>query len=254
MSPLQAIDISAGYGSKTVLHNISLTVEPGEFVALIGPNGGGKSTFLKVVGGLLRPTFGQTLLDGRPIDKYTLLQRAQKIAYLPQEIHVEFNLTVRQAVMMGRFPHYGLFGRESREDSAVVDSVLERADLLELSERSLDALSVGQRQRVWLASCLAQSAPILLLDEPTSSLDLGQTWRMLQLICQEQIESQTEPKTVVGVFHDLEAVKKFCTRAVAIKDGVVVADDFPAKLLTDEFVAQLYDLKDERTLTPTAIC
>ena len=247
---IQAIDVSAGYGSKDVLHNISLTVEPGEFVALIGPNGGGKSTFLKVVSGLLRPTSGQMLLDGRPIDKYTLLQRAQKIAYLPQEIRVEFNLTVRQAVLMGRFPHYGLFGRETLEDHAVVDSVLHRTGLLELSNRELDSLSVGQRQRVWLASCLAQSAPILLLDEPTSSLDLGQTWRMLQLICQEQVECPTEPKTIIGVFHDLEAVKKFCSRAVAIKDGIIVADGVPSKLLTDEFISQLYDLSESAQCLP----
>ena len=241
--PIQVVDVSAGYGSYEVLYNISLTIMSGEFCALIGPNGGGKSTLLKVIGGLLPPSSGQVLLDDKPLEAYSLSRRSQKISYLPQEIHVEFNLSARQAVYLGRYPHLGLFGRESAQDDAIVDSILERVHLQNLAHRPLDSLSVGQRQRVWLASCMAQRAPILLLDEPTASLDLGQTWRMLQLIRQEQSARISNPMTVVGVFHDLDAVKNFCARVIAIKEGKIVADGVPQTLLTDDFVSQLYDLE-----------
>lgn len=236
-----AIDnLSAGYKTGEVLHNLAFSASSGDFIGIIGPNGAGKSTLIKVLAGLIHPFKGAVKLNNRPLDSYSLSQRAREIAYLPQQTQIEFSLTVRQTVMMGRYPYQGLFGRHSAEDESIVDSVLNQSQLEALANRPVDTLSGGQRQRVWLAGCLVQQAPIILLDEPTAALDPGQTWKTLSAL--KQMESHCAGRIVVGVFHDLDAVKRFCNRVIALKDGGIIADGAPQNVLSDDFIHTLYDI------------
>ncbi len=237
-------NLSAGYGSKEILHHLNLSIASEEFVGIIGPNGSGKSTLLRVLGGLHVPSSGTILLENRLLDSYSLSQRARKIAFLPQDIHVEFNLTVRQTVAMGRYPYEGLFGSQSAEDSRIVEETLRESQLESLADSPLDSLSGGEQQRVWLAACLAQRAAVILLDEPTASLDKGQTWRMMNVFksCESGYSAAKIRPTVIAIFHDLNAVRNYCCRVIALKAGEIFADGTPEIVLSDSTISRLYDI------------
>jgi len=229
--------VRAGYRDRLVLDGVSLTVSAGEWLAVIGPNGAGKSTLVKAVLGLTR-LGGEVLLDGR--DRRTLSAReaARIIGYAPQQPALPGGLTVTDYVLLGRTPHLGLLARESTADENVVADVLRRLDLDQLAARRISTLSGGERQRAVLARALAQQAEVLVLDEPTTGLDLGHAQALLALVDRLRREDGT---TVISTLHDLTLASQYADRVLLLDGGEMVAAGPPAEVLTPERVARYYD-------------
>ena len=244
--------VSFAYGGARALSDVSLAARAGEFVGLLGPNGAGKSTLVRLVAGLLAPEAGAVRLAG--LDPWTASRRtvAQVCALVPQEPRVAWPFTVREAVMMGRSPHQGLLALPTRFDRGAVDGALEACDLVKLAERRLDALSGGERRRVFFARALAQEPRVLLLDEPTAFLDLGHqvaAMRMARLAARGGL-------CVVAVLHDLNLAAATCDRVVILSAGRVVAEGAPAEVLTAERVREVWDVpvwRGENGVTGAAV-
>ncbi|HEV7310424.1 ABC transporter ATP-binding protein [Ensifer sp.] len=209
---LKADDVTVRYAGHCALKTFSLGLGQGEIVALIGPNGSGKSTALHALAGLTRPDTGDVRLDGRSVRAWKRRHLARRLSFLPQAPLAPEGLTVAQLVRHGRFAHVGLFGSFTAEDRRAVEWALESTDLVDLADRDLRALSGGERQRAWIAAALAQEAAFLLLDEPTSFLDIGHQVEVLELLCRLRRERQM---TVVVAIHDLN-------QAMAIADQIML--------------------------------
>jgi iron complex transport system ATP-binding protein len=230
-------NVRAGYRDRLVLDGVSLTVSAGEWMAVIGPNGAGKSTLVKAMLGLTR-LGGEVLIRGR--DRRTLPAResARIIGYAPQQPAIPGGLTVTDYVLLGRTPHLGLLARERSADQRVVADVLRRLDLDKLAARRLGTLSGGERQRAVLARALAQQADVLLLDEPTTGLDLGHAQALLDLVDRLRREDGT---TVVSTLHDLTLAGQYADRVLLLDGGETVAAGPPEEVLTPELLARHYD-------------
>ncbi|MCK3780327.1 ABC transporter ATP-binding protein [Ensifer sesbaniae] len=213
---LNANDVTVRYAGRLALEAFSLDLGPGEIVALIGPNGSGKSTALHTLSGLTIPNAGDVTLDGRPVRTWKRRQLARRLSFLPQAPLSPEGMTVEQLVRHGRFAHIGLLGAYSAQDREAVDWALESTDLGGLAGRDLRALSGGERQRAWIAAALAQEAGILLLDEPTSFLDIGHQVEVLELLCRLRRERQV---TVVVAIHDLNQAMAVADRVVLLAKG-----------------------------------
>jgi iron complex transport system ATP-binding protein len=236
MSALEVHDLSAGYRRRTVISRISTTVTSGGWLGVIGPNGSGKSTLLKAVAGLVHHE-GRVLVDGRPLLGLRRRVRARLIGYAPQIPQIPVGLTVTDYVLLGRTPHLGLLGREGSADLVEVRDVLERLDLAHLAARSLATLSGGERQRTVLARALAQRAGVLLLDEPTTGLDVGHAQALLDLVDELRRELGT---TVVTTLHDLTLAAQYAHRLMLLDTGRVAAEGTPAEVLTADALAERY--------------
>jgi iron complex transport system ATP-binding protein len=241
--------ISFGYARHSlILRDVSLSVSCGSLYAIVGPNGAGKTTLLKLLAGLLRCGAGEVLLDGASLSSMPLRLRAKRIAMLPQHPPKDLTAGAEDVVLMGRYPHrrMGLF--ESAEDYAIVREVMRRTETHDFSDRPVQTLSGGEAQRVHLAAALAQQPELLLLDEPTSSLDLNYQQAIFQILRREVGEREL---TVVVVTHDLNLAGHFADRVVLLKDGGVVAEGAPSEVLTGEILYSVYgfpiaELHDER--------
>ena len=228
-------DVSVGYNGKTAVRKLSLAIANKEWVVLIGPNGAGKTSVLRALCGLL--SFGGRIdLDGRDASSLRRRDLARLIAFVPQKPETPAELTVAEYVLLGRTPHIGYLSAEGRKDREVATRALARLELLPFVERSLGSLSGGELQRVVLARALAQEAPILLLDEPTSSLDLGRQQQVLELVD----SLRTDGLTVVSTMHDLTLAGQFGDRLVLLKDGEVVAEGAPGDVLSESTLATHY--------------
>jgi iron complex transport system ATP-binding protein len=226
------------YGSRPAVDGVTLTARQGEFVGLLGPNGAGKSTVVRLVAGLLAPQSGTVRLAG--LDPATAPRRqvARVCALVPQEPRLDWPFTVREAVMMGRAAHQGLLGIPGRLDAGAVDGALSACDLRHLADRRVDALSGGERRRVFFARALAQEPRVLLLDEPTAFLDLAH-----QVAAMEMARVAARGGLcVVAVLHDLNQAAAACDRLVVMGDGRVVAEGPPAEVLTAERVRQVWGI------------
>ena len=241
---LQAESISAGYGRETVLGasgGVSLSLNQGELVAIIGPNGCGKSTLSRVLSGLLRRRSGQVLLADQPIDTIKPGERAKRIAFMPQEPVTPPGLSVRELVCLGRHPHRsGLVGRWTEADTKAVDRAIERCGVTHLANRDALDLSGGERQRAWLAATIAREPSVLILDEPTSSLDPSHQLRVMGLA--ERL-ARDEDLAVAIVVHDLDLAAAFATRIIAMHEGHKIADGEPETVLRDARVAEAFGLE-----------
>jgi len=231
-------DAAFAYGAADAVSGVSFAARAGEFVGLLGPNGAGKSTLVRLVAGLLAPARGTVRLAG--LDPFTAPRRtiARMCALVPQEPRIAWPFTVREAVMMGRSPRQGLLALPNRLDRGAVDGALEACDLVHLAERRLDALSGGERRRVFFARALAQEPRVLLLDEPTAFLDLGHqvaAMRMARLAARGGL-------CVVAVLHDLNLAAATCDRVVILSSGRVVAEGAPPEVLTAERVRAVWGL------------
>jgi iron complex transport system ATP-binding protein len=230
--------LSAHLGEVEILHGISLTVERGEFLTVIGPNGAGKSTLLRCIDGILAPSSGRVLLDGRPLDNYRRRELARTVSYVPQPEAGTLDYTVRSFVEMGRYPHIRAWAALSEADVEAVNEAMELTGVADLADRAISSLSGGERQRASIAAALAQGGAILLLDEPTSFLDFHHQVQILDLLDRLHAE---QGLTVVAVTHDLNSTVVSSDSVVALKDGAVAATGTPGELLDADVLAHIYD-------------
>ena len=237
---LQARDLRLAYGSNVVVDGLDLDVVEGTVSAIIGPNGCGKSTLLRALGRLMSARRGQVLLDGRPIDKIPTRQVARSLGVLPQSPVAPEGLTVVDLVARGRHPHQAWYRQWSSDDEAVVSEALAWTGMSEFADRTIDSLSGGQRQRVWISMALAQGTDVLLLDEPTTFLDLAHQVDVLELI--ERLHRELG-RTVVLVLHDLNLAARYAERLIAMKDGVIVASGRPEEVLTPDLLRTVFGLE-----------
>ncbi|HEX5503760.1 MAG TPA: ABC transporter ATP-binding protein [Thermomicrobiales bacterium] len=239
-SALEGAALSAGYGSRLVLEQLSLGIERGGVTALVGPNGSGKSTVLKALARLLHPRHGAVYLDGRDISRLPTREVARRLAMLPQAPSAPEELTVAELVEQGRYPHMGPLRLFDDADRAAIARALTETGMTEFRERPLDSLSGGERQRAWIALALAQETPILLLDEPTTYLDVGHQFEVLDLLRRLNTE---QGMTIVLVLHDLNQAARFSRRLVVFEAGGIVADGTPAAVLTPELLARVFHVQ-----------
>ena len=230
-------NIHAGYGGEPVLHGVSLDVADGEFVGLIGPNGCGKTTLLRVMSGVLPVQEGRVLIEGDDLKHVDRRLLARTMACLSQDLTLDLAFTVREVAMMGRAPHLGKFGQESREDHETVEAKMELADVAHLGDRPITEISGGERQRAFIAMCLAQEPRVFLLDEPTSHLDVGHQLAILDLI---RGLNRDSGMTVIAVFHDLNLAAEYCDRLLVLTDGRTEAIGVPEDTLTADMIRRIY--------------
>lgn len=225
-------DVSVALGGVTVLDSVSTAIDEGQLVGLVGPNGAGKTTLLRTINGALTPDRGTVRVAGRTVADLGSRATSRLVATVPQSTAVSFDFPVRHLVAMGRTPHVGRIGTRTEADREAVDGAMERADVTALAERSVTEVSGGERQRVFLARALAQDTPVLLLDEPTSDLDVNHQVRTLDLVA-GLVE---EGRTVVAAIHDLDLAARYCDELRLLYDGRVQAAGPPEAVLTDATV------------------
>jgi iron complex transport system ATP-binding protein len=240
---LEVSGIACAYDGADVLTDVSLRLAPGDFVAVAGPNGSGKSTLIRALSRVLRPKRGTALLEGADLYEIPARRSAQTIAVLPQETSLEFDFSCEEIVLMGRAPHLGRFETESKRDLAVVREAMERTSTWELRHRPIVELSGGERQRVLLARAFAQEPRVLLLDEPTSHLDLAFQVQILRLVRTLRDEKKT---AVLASLHDLNLAAAYADRIVLLSKGRVVAMGTPKEVLTEAVLRPVFG--DELTV------
>ena len=240
-------NISAGYDTELVLQKVSMTAEPGQFIGLIGPNGSGKTTLLRVISGILPPKAGQILLQGTKLEKISRRKLAQTVACLSQDLALDLSFTVREITLMGRSPHLSKIGRETAKDFEIAKRAMQLADVLHLADRLITEISGGERQRAFIAMCLAQDPKVLLLDEPTSHLDIAHQLSALDLI--GKLNRQTN-MTVIAVFHDLNLAAEYCDKLLVLNRGRVEDFGSPEDVLTADMILKVYGAKVQTLRNP----
>lgn len=255
MNPaLSAQGLDLGYDDRLVVSGLDLAVRRGSFTALIGPNACGKSTALRGLARLLKPRGGTVLLDGEDIARRRTRDIARELALLPQAPITPPSVTVADLVARGRAPYQSLLRQYGVEDERAVKDAMAATGVADLADRDVDQLSGGQRQRVWIAVALAQATPVLLLDEPTTYLDITHQIEVLDLCARLHAEG----RTLVVVLHDLNLAARYATELVAFREGAVVAQGSPADVITPEIVHRVFDLHcdvvpDPQTGTPLVV-
>ncbi|MET4051792.1 iron complex transport system ATP-binding protein [Frigoribacterium sp. PvP054] len=237
-SRLSARRAHLAYDRRTVSEAVDADVREGSFTVIVGPNACGKSTLLRAFARLLKPRSGSVLLDGRELAGVPAKEAARIVGLLPQTSTAPDGITVAELVARGRYPHQGLFRQWTANDREAVDAALAETDLTDLVDVPVDELSGGQRQRVWVAMALAQQTPVLLLDEPTTYLDIAHQYDLLDLFAR----LHGQGTTVVAVLHDLNQAARYATDLIVMADGDVVATGTPAEVLTEQLVTDVFDL------------
>ncbi|MGO1318722.1 MAG: ABC transporter ATP-binding protein [Galactobacter sp.] len=246
---LRLDSLQAGYRDRTVIDGLDLSLTTGAITAIVGANACGKSTLLRTMSRLLRPSGGQVLLDGKDVHRFPAKELARTLGLLPQSPVAPDGITVVDLVGRGRHPHHGLVQRWGAEDDAAVAEALEVTGTVELAERSIDELSGGQRQRVWIAMALAQRTDILLLDEPTTYLDVNHQVEVLDLLVDL---NQRRGTTVIMVLHDLNLAARYADVLVAVADGKIRAQGDPAEVLTEETVSAVFGMDSSVIVDPVS--
>ena len=237
---LAARELTLAYEDRTVVDGLDLVIPDGEVTVIVGPNACGKSTLLRALGRLLKPRGGAVLLDGTDLARIPTKKIAQSVGLLPQTPVAPDAITVADLVSRGRQPHQHWWQQWSNEDERAVGDAMERTDVTALADRLVDELSGGQRQRVWIAMALAQETGLLLLDEPTTYLDIAHQVEVLDLIRQLNHE---RGRTVVAVLHDLNQAARYADHLIAMKAGRVVARGRPSEVVTAELVREVFGLE-----------
>jgi iron complex transport system ATP-binding protein len=255
MTAIQANAISLTYGSNRIIDRLSLQVPGGQITALIGANGCGKSTLLRGLARLMPLHHGQVILDGHDIAHIPATVLAQRLGMLPQSPHAPEGLTVYELVAQGRYPHQSWLQQWRDQDAHAVQQALIMTNLVEFAQRPVDALSGGQRQRAWIAMTLAQDTAMILLDEPTTYLDVAHQIEVLQLL--ERLNRE-QGRTVVMVLHDINHATRFAHHLVALKAGQIMAAGPPRQVVTVQLLADVFGveadiLQDPRTLQPICV-
>lgn len=237
---LQARALSVGYGDTAIVRDVNLDVQPGAITALVGPNGCGKSTLLKAFARILPPMCGDVLLQGKPISAIPTKEVARKLALLPQGPVAPEGLKVHELVAQGRFPHQTLFRQWSPQDREAIDRALAATDLSVLADRPVASLSGGQRQRCWLAMVLAQDTPLMLLDEPTTFLDLKVQVDLMALLRRVVTE---DGRTMVLVLHELNLAAAFTDHVVMMRNGQIMNEGPPEDIIAPDELWKVFELR-----------
>ncbi|WP_422116428.1 ABC transporter ATP-binding protein [Brachybacterium sp. UNK5269] len=237
---LEARGVHHAFGARPVLRGLDLGVADGEMVGLVGPNGSGKTTALRILHGALRPDAGQVLLEGRDLARCSGRERARRIAVMAQESSGEVPLTVAEVALLGRVPHSGPFGATTAADTRLATAALAATGVLHLARRGFGLLSGGEQQRVLIARALTQQPRVLLLDEPTNHLDIGAQHQVLSLVREHGLAT-------VVVLHDLNLAARYCDRVIVLERGLVRACGAPREALSAKLVAEVYGVGAQRT-------
>lgn len=232
-----ADNVSYRYNHHVAIDNVSFTIDQGEFIGVIGPNGAGKSTLLRLLAGFLKPSEGSISYSGKNLNRYDQRELASNIATLPQLMDIPFSYTVEDLVLMGRYPHAKKGFTYGRKEVEFVKDVMDTMEISHLAVRRIDALSEGERQKVFLSQCIAQDPKVLLLDEPVSHLDIRHQIQTLDVL--EKLHG--EGLTIVMVLHDLNLASEFCSRVMLISKGKVKSDGDPRLVLTFQNIEEAYD-------------
>lgn len=235
---VHADSVTLRHDERTISKNLSVAIPEGSFTVIVGPNACGKSTLLRALSRLLAPSAGQVILDGRSISDLAAKDVARRLGLLPQSSIAPEGITVADLVARGRYPHQSLFRQWSKADEDAVIDAMEATRVTDLSARMVDELSGGQRQRVWIAMVLAQETPILLLDEPTTFLDIAHQIELMDLLA----DLNGQGRTVVAVLHDLNHACRYASNLIAMKDGAIVAEGKPSAIVTERLVEDVFGL------------
>lgn len=246
---LVAEHVTLAYGDHAVAEDLTVRIPTGRVTVIVGANACGKSTLLRALARLLRPRSGTVLLDGADLHRLPTKEVATRLGILPQTPIAPDAITVADLVARGRYPHQGWFRRWTSEDEAALVQALEHTSTLDLADRHVDELSGGQRQRVWIAMAIAQDTEILLLDEPTTFLDLAHQIDVMDLVRQL---NRSEGRTVVAVLHDLNQAFRYADHVIAMRDGAVLAQGPPDELATAELIEQVFGLRSQVIEDPVA--
>jgi iron complex transport system ATP-binding protein len=247
--------LTLAYDQRTIARNLDVAVPDRSFTVIVGPNACGKSTLLRALSRMLQPAAGTVLLDGQDIATLRAKALARTLGLLPQSSIAPDGISVAELVARGRYPHQGLLRQWSKEDERVVDEAMAATGVADLADRIVDELSGGQRQRVWIAMALAQQTPLLLLDEPTTYLDIAHQIEILDLCARLHEE---EGRTLVAVLHDLNHAARYADHLIAMRDGQVVAVGAPRDIVTAQLVEEVFGLPcrvidDPETGTPLVV-
>ncbi len=236
---LQAQALTLRYEARVISRDLSLSIPDGAFTAVVGPNACGKSTLLRALARLLPPQRGQVLLDSKAIHTLPSREVARQLGMLPQSPTAPDGIAVADLVARGRFPHQSFLRQWTPADEAAVDDAMRLTGTIDLAERPLAELSGGQRQRVWIAMALAQETPILLLDEPTTFLDLSHQIELLDLLARLNAEG----RTIVAVLHELNLAFRYADHLIAMRDGSIVAEGAPSEIVTESLMQEVFGLR-----------
>ncbi|SEN69527.1 ABC transporter ATP-binding protein [Lihuaxuella thermophila] len=247
MSRLFTEDLRIAYGDDEIVKNLNLTIPDEKITTIIGPNGCGKSTVLKTLARILTAKSGTVFLDGKEITKESTKKIAQKMAILPQSPDAPEGLTVAELVSYGRFPYQKGFGRLKDQDLEVIDWALQVTGISSLRDKEVDTLSGGQRQKVWIAMALAQETDIILLDEPTTYLDLPHQLEILELL---KYLNEKEKRTIVMVIHDLNHAARFADHIVAMKEGQIIKEGAAEEVITRQVLRSVFHIDAEIGVDP----
>lgn len=235
---LHGRDLTLRYDERTIAQNLSIAIPDGSFTVIVGPNACGKSTLLKALSRLIRPSAGDVMLDGKAIGQRQAKDVARRLGLLPQSATAPDGITVADLVARGRYPHQSFLQQWSKADEVAVIAAMDATEVTDLSARLLSELSGGQRQRVWIAMVLAQETPLLLLDEPTTFLDIAHQIEMLELLA----DLNAEGRTIVAVLHDLNHACRYASHLIAMKHGAIIAEGKPNDIVTENLVKTVFDL------------
>ncbi|GEB33343.1 MULTISPECIES: ABC transporter ATP-binding protein [Brevibacillus] len=247
MQALETRKLTLSYGERNIIEALDLNIPRGKITVFIGSNGSGKSTLLRSLARLLKPKEGAILLEGESIAKRSTKEVAKRLAILPQGPSAPEGLSIHQLVKQGRYPYQNWLQQWSEEDEQMVKKALEATQLTEMASRSVDSLSGGQRQRAWIAMTLAQGTDTILLDEPTTYLDMSHQIEILDLLYEL---NETEQRTIVMVLHDLNLACRYAHHIVAVHNQTVVAEGAPEDILTTDLVRTVFDMDCQITLDP----
>lgn len=255
MNCITTKDLNISYGSIDIVKDLNLNIPKGKITTIIGANGCGKSTMLKTIGRIINPKSGNIYVNGKDIHKQNPKDLAKEMAVLPQGPQAPSGLTVEELISYGRFPHQSGFGKAKKEDNDIVSWALEVTGISEFRDRDIDDLSGGQRQRAWIAMALAQETDILLLDEPTTYLDLAHQLEILKLL--EDLNKK-EGRTIVMVIHELNNAARFADHMIGVKKGKIVCEGIAEDVMTKENLKEIFNIdaeivKDPRTQRPVCI-
>ncbi len=236
---LHASHLKLGYDNKIIADDLSVAIPDGAFTVIVGPNACGKSTLLRALCRLLKPSAGEVMLDGKNISSFATKALARELGLLPQTSIAPDSITVADLVSRGRYPHQSLLKQWTQADKQAVEAAMAATNVSQLADRSVDELSGGQRQRVWVAMALAQQTPLLLLDEPTTYLDIAHQIELLDLFRQLNRE---RGQTLIAVLHDLNHACRYADHIIAMRDGKIVAEGKPAEIITAELVERVFGM------------